>query len=71
MVARPPSRRGWGQACSLGKHSRQSRDRRHGILIMQTPIVSVIMYSLDGLLADEGTEHWQFCVGLPQVPNAD
>jgi hypothetical protein len=23
------------------------------------------MYSLDGLLADEGTEYWQFCFGLP------
>ena len=28
----------------------------------------VFMYSLDGLLADEGTEYWQFCFGLPQDP---
>jgi dihydrofolate reductase len=26
------------------------------------------MYSLDGLLADEGTEYWQFCFGLPNDP---
>jgi hypothetical protein len=26
------------------------------------------MYSLDGLLADEGTEYWQFCVGLAARP---
>jgi dihydrofolate reductase len=28
----------------------------------------VFMYSLDGLLADEGTEYWQFCFGLPNDP---
>jgi dihydrofolate reductase len=28
------------------------------------------MYSLDGLLADEGTEYWQFCFGLPVDPAA-
>jgi len=26
------------------------------------------LYSLDGLLADEGTEYWQFCFGLPDDP---
>jgi dihydrofolate reductase len=26
------------------------------------------MYSLDGLLADEGTEYWQCCFGLPVDP---
>jgi dihydrofolate reductase len=26
------------------------------------------MYSLDGLLADEGTEYWDFCFGLPGDP---
>ena len=26
------------------------------------------LYSLDGLLADEGTEYWQFCFGLPDGP---
>ena len=28
----------------------------------------IFMYSLDGLLADEGTEYWQFCFGLPVDP---
>jgi dihydrofolate reductase len=31
-------------------------------------IAWVFMYSLDGLLADEGTEYWQFCFGLPVDP---
>jgi hypothetical protein len=31
-------------------------------------IAWAFMYSLDGLLADEGTEHWQFCFGLPIDP---
>ena len=35
---------------------------------MRKLIVWVFMYSLDGLLADEGTEYWQFCFGLPQDP---
>jgi dihydrofolate reductase len=26
------------------------------------------MYSLDGLLADEGTDYWQYCFGLPIDP---
>ena len=26
------------------------------------------MYSLDGLLADQGTEYWDFCFGLPDDP---
>ena len=29
-------------------------------------MVSVFNYSLDGLLADEGTEFWRFCFGLPE-----
>jgi dihydrofolate reductase len=28
----------------------------------------VFMYSLDGLLADEGTDYWKFCFGLPDDP---
>jgi dihydrofolate reductase len=28
----------------------------------------VFMYSLDGLLADEGTDYWQYCFGLPIDP---
>ena len=35
---------------------------------MRTLIAWVFMYSLDGLLADEGTEYWQFCFGLLQDP---
>jgi hypothetical protein len=26
------------------------------------------MYLLDGFLADEGTEYWEFCFGLPVDP---
>jgi dihydrofolate reductase len=35
---------------------------------MRKLIAWVFMYSLDGFLADEGTEYWQFCFGLPQDP---
>ena len=28
---------------------------------MRRPIATVFNYSLDGLLADEGTEFWKFC----------
>jgi dihydrofolate reductase len=35
---------------------------------MRKLIAWVFMYSLDGLLADEGTEYWQFCSGLPNDP---
>ncbi|HZM82572.1 MAG TPA: hypothetical protein VFC19_43200 [Candidatus Limnocylindrales bacterium] len=35
---------------------------------MRKLIAWVFMYSLDGLLADEGTEYWQFCFGLPGDP---
>jgi hypothetical protein len=28
----------------------------------------VFMYLLDGFLADEGTEYWEFCFGLPVDP---
>ena len=37
---------------------------------MRKLIATVFNYSLDGLLADEGTEYWQFCFGLP-VDSAD
>jgi len=36
--------------------------------MMRKVIVWVFMYSLDGLLADEGTEYWRFCFGLPSDP---
>jgi dihydrofolate reductase len=35
---------------------------------MRKLIAWVFMYSLDGLLADDGTEYWQFCFGLPGDP---
>jgi hypothetical protein len=35
---------------------------------MRKLIAWVFMYSLDGLLADEGTGYWQFCFGLPVDP---
>lgn len=35
---------------------------------MRKLIAWVFLYSLDGLLADEGTEYWRFCFGLPQDP---
>ena len=35
---------------------------------MRKLIASAFMYSLDGLLADEGTDYWQFCFGLPVDP---
>src|SRR5262245_15730026 len=35
---------------------------------MRKLIAWVFMYSLDGLLADEGTDYWQFCFGLPGDP---
>ncbi|HEV1996841.1 MAG TPA: hypothetical protein VGR61_01735 [Candidatus Dormibacteraeota bacterium] len=35
---------------------------------MRKLIAWAFMYSLDGLLADEGTEYWEFCFGLPIDP---
>jgi dihydrofolate reductase len=35
---------------------------------MRKLIAWVFLYSLDSLLADEGTEYWQFCFGLPNDP---
>ena len=37
---------------------------------MRKLIAWAFMYSLDGLLADDGTEYWQFCFGLPEDPAA-
>lgn len=34
---------------------------------MRKLIATVFNYSLDGLLADEGTEFWKFCFGLPEI----
>ena len=38
---------------------------------MRKLIATVFNYSLDGLLADEGTEFWKFCFGLPENSNPD
>jgi hypothetical protein len=38
---------------------------------MRKLIAWAFMYSLDGLLADEGTEYWQFCFGLPENREPD
>ena len=35
-----------------------------GLLSMRKLIATVFNYSLDGLLADEGTEFWKFCFDL-------
>jgi dihydrofolate reductase len=35
---------------------------------MRKLIAWAFMYSLDGLLPDEGSEYWQFCFGLPVDP---
>ncbi|GAA3861761.1 dihydrofolate reductase family protein [Leifsonia kafniensis] len=35
---------------------------------MRKLIAWAFMYSLDGLLADEGTDYWKFCFGLPIDP---
>ena len=35
---------------------------------MRKLIAWMFMYSRDGLLADEGTEYWQFCFDLPVDP---
>ena len=42
--------------------------RDHGTLIMRKLIATVFNYSLDGLLADEGAEFWQFWFDLPENP---
>ena len=38
---------------------------------MRTLIATVFNYSLDGLLADEGTDFWNFCFGLPENSKPD
>lgn len=35
---------------------------------MRKLVATVFNYSLDGFLADEGTEYYQFCSGLPDDP---
>jgi dihydrofolate reductase len=38
---------------------------------MRKLIATVFNYSLDGLLADEGTEYWKFCFDLPENSEPD
>ena len=38
---------------------------------MRKLVATVFNYSLDGLLADEGTEFWKFCFGLPENSDPD
>ena len=38
---------------------------------MRTLIATVFNYSLDGLLADEGTDFWDFCFALPENNQPD
>jgi dihydrofolate reductase len=38
---------------------------------MRKLIATVFNYSLDGLLADEGTEFWKFCFALPEIREPD
>ncbi|MEV5559582.1 dihydrofolate reductase family protein [Nonomuraea wenchangensis] len=38
---------------------------------MRKLIATVFNYSLDGLLADEGTDFWKFCFGLPENDRPD
>ena len=38
---------------------------------MRKLIATVFNYSLDGLLADEGTEFWKFCFSLPENNQPD
>ena len=38
---------------------------------MRKLIATVFNYSLDGLLADEGTEFWDFCFDLPENREPD
>jgi dihydrofolate reductase len=41
------------------------------VLIVRTLIATVFNYSLDGLLADEGTDFWEFCFSLPHNREPD
>ena len=38
---------------------------------MRKLIATVFNYSLDGLLADEGTDFWEFCFSLPENNEPD
>ncbi len=53
-----------------GKHGPQA-SHAHGGLTMRKLIATVFNYSLDGLLADEGTAYWDFCFSLPENRQPD
>jgi dihydrofolate reductase len=38
---------------------------------MRKLVATVFNYSLDGLLADEGTDFWNFCFDLPEIREPD
>src|SRR3954447_17672181 len=38
---------------------------------MRKLVATVFNYSLDGLLADPGTEFWEFCFGVPENRDPD
>ncbi|HEX2286935.1 MAG TPA: dihydrofolate reductase family protein [Mycobacterium sp.] len=42
-----------------------------GVLIVRKLIATVFNYSLDGMLADEGTAYWKFCFDLPENSQPD
>lgn len=45
--------------------------RDEGDPIVRKLIATVFNYSLDGLLADEGTAFWKFCFDLPESRQPD
>jgi hypothetical protein len=57
----------WVRHVPLSKHGRQTT-RDHGVLIIRKLIAWAFMYSLDGLLADEGTEYWQILLRPARRP---
>src|SRR5215471_8162999 len=46
------------------QQARSQTARGQGVLIMRKLIALVFHYSLNGLLADEGTEYYKFCFDL-------
>jgi hypothetical protein len=69
-------RRGHAGAAARDRHvplasTVRRRPETMGVLIMRKLIATVFNYSLDGLLADEGTEFWKFCFDLPENREPD
>ena len=59
-----------GRADGTGCRPR-ARGAHRRVLIVRTLIATVFNYSLDGLLADEGTDFWEFCFSLPHNREPD